>query len=667
VRLKPVASKPRGVEVAKPFTLPAPTKGWWVGGNMSQAPAGTAYVLQNAFPRLDYVRARYGSFNWATGMPASPVTSLWVWTNGALSKMIAACANNIYDVTADGAVGSPLLSGLGAANIEAANFTNFAGNTVLSIVDGVDLPMTYDGTQFTKTYSTTGTLGVFTVTGTPSSGSPTITAIVCSDWTQLAANCPISGSGIPIGATILSWDSVGLTITISLPATGGSTAETITINGFRVSAVASFANLAVGQAITTGNPTTSGIPDGTFIASLVPGSGYLTLTQPVTATGVGVAITAYSTPPVWGLAGAGMSQVWTFKDRLYFCQADSLNAYYLPVASIGGVATLLPLAGIFHKGGNLVAGGAWSVTAVSGPYDACCFVTSEGEVAIYSGLWPGDTAWALQGVFQISKPLGIRCLFKSGGDLIILTEDGIVAMSNVMQLDQLSLQNQALTASIAPAWHDAVVARGGLSGWAVCIWPRESFAIVNLPQATPSDRTQFVTNTRSGAWASYVGWDSQSYAVLENQLYFGTSAGVVMAGESGGSDNGAAYSVVIFPSFSTLGADDAHGKIVRMVRPNLLANFSAPLQVNVNVNFDITMPLPAGVLGGPLAGATWDVSLWDVATWGATLKTFSQWSPCYGLGFAVAPILSGSINSAVQPDIRLLSTTVLYEDGSLMA
>jgi len=666
LRLKPVASKPRGVEVARPFTLPAPTKGWWVGGNMSQAPAGTAFVLQNAFPRLDYVRARYGSFNYATGMPAAPVTSLWVWTNGVLSKMLAACSSNIYDVSAPGAVGAPLLSGLGAENIEAANFTNFAGNTVLSIVDGVDLPMTYDGTQFTQTFASTGTAGVYTVTGTPASGSPTITAVTASDWTLLAANSPISGVGIPAGAVILSWDSVALTITMSLPATGGTAAETITINGFRITGVASFAGLLVGQAITTGNPTSGAIPDGTFIASLVPGSNYLTLTQPVKSAGA-VAFTAYSTPPVWGLAGVGMSQVWTFKDRLYFIQANSLNAFYLPVGAIGGVATVVPLAGIFHKGGQLIAGGSWSVTAVSGPYEACCFITSEGEVAIYSGSWPGDTAWSLQGTFQISKPLGIRCLFKSGGDLLVMTEDGIVALSKVMQLDQLSLQNEALTAPIAPAWHDAVVAREGQSGWQVCTWPRESFAIINLPQATPSDRTQFVSNTRSGAWASYVGWDSQCYGLLENQLYFGTSAGVVMAGESGGSDNGAAYSVVIFPSFSTLGADDAHGKIVRMVRPNILANFNAPLQVNVNVNYDITMPPPAGVLGGASLGAAWDVAQWDVATWGAVLATFSAWLPCYGLGFTAAPILSGSISSSVQPDIRLLSTTVLFETGDLFA
>jgi hypothetical protein len=633
---------------------------------MSQAPAGTAYVLQNAFPRLDYARARYGSFNYATGMPASPVTSLWVWTNGVLSKMISACSNNVYDVSASGAVGAPLLSGLGAPNIEAANFTNFAGNTVLSIVDGVDLPMTYNGTAFTQTWSSTGMAGVFTVTGTPASASPTITAVTCSDWTQLAANCPIAGVGIPAAATILSWDQAAQTITMSLPATGGTTGETITINGIRITGVVSFTGLAVGQAITTGNPTSGAIADGSYIASLVPGSNYLTLTQPVVSS-MAVAFTAYSTPPVWGLGGVGMSNVWTFKDRLYFIQANSLNAFYLPVGAIGGVATIVPLAGIFHKGGQLVAGGSWSVTAVSGPYEACCFMTSEGEVAIYSGAWPGDTAWSLQGTFQISRPLGIRCLFKSGGDLLCMTEDGIVAMSKVMQLDQLSLQNQALTAAIAPAWHDAVLARVGQSGWQVCTWPRESFAIVNLPQATPSDRTQFVTNTRSGAWASYVGWDSQCYALLANQLYFGTSAGVVMAGESGGSDNGNAYSVVIFPSFTTLGADDAHGKIIRMVRPNILSNFNAELQINVNVNYDITMPPQAGVVGSGLPGALWDVAQWDVGTWPVTLATFSLWFPCYGLGFTVAPILSGSIASAVQPDIRLLSTTILFEPGSLMA
>jgi hypothetical protein len=36
-------------------------------------PKGTAYILDNAFPQLDYVRMRGGSAAYATGMPSAAV------------------------------------------------------------------------------------------------------------------------------------------------------------------------------------------------------------------------------------------------------------------------------------------------------------------------------------------------------------------------------------------------------------------------------------------------------------------------------------------------------------------------------------------------------------------------------------------------------------------
>jgi hypothetical protein len=82
---------------------------------------------------------------------------------------------------------------------------------------------------------------------------------------------------------------------------------------------------------------------------------------------------------------------------------------------------------------------------------------------MYTGEYPGDTAtpWKLSGLYKISKPLGKRCLMKAGGDLAIMTEDGIVPMSKVTSLDQVALQNAAVTAPIAPAWRDAVLGPSG--------------------------------------------------------------------------------------------------------------------------------------------------------------------------------------------------------------
>ena len=101
--------------VSKAGFLPSPTAGWFVGANLSEAPKGTAYILDNAFPQLDYVRMRGGSVPYATGMPNAAVNSLIPYINGATSKFFAGCNGNIYDVTGSGGVGAAAVSGLNSS------------------------------------------------------------------------------------------------------------------------------------------------------------------------------------------------------------------------------------------------------------------------------------------------------------------------------------------------------------------------------------------------------------------------------------------------------------------------------------------------------------------------------------------------------------------------
>src|SRR6266550_1750634 len=99
--------RPQGAGIAGSGTLAAPTKGWYTGANLADAPPQTAFLLENAFPELDIIRSRLGAIPWATGMTGS-VTSLMNWTNGIVSKIFAATSDGkIYDVSNSGAVGAP--------------------------------------------------------------------------------------------------------------------------------------------------------------------------------------------------------------------------------------------------------------------------------------------------------------------------------------------------------------------------------------------------------------------------------------------------------------------------------------------------------------------------------------------------------------------------------
>ena len=524
MRLEPLRDKTQGSKgrQSNAVQLPAPTKGWYIGENMAEAPPGTAYLLQNVFPRSDYVRVRRGSQSYATGMPSSQrVTTLMPWNNGTTSKMFAVCNGSIYDVSNSGAVPTASLTGLSSSYLQYTQFQG-VGNSYLFAVNGVDTVKSYNGT---------------------------------------------------------TWGTAGIT------ATGAN----------------AFSNVSI------------------------------------------------------------------FKGRLYFVESNSLNIWYLPVTSITGSATVFPMQGIFKYGGYIVASSTWAIDSTSGIYEAFVVISSEGEVVMYDGNDP--STWTLKGSYKIAKPLGSNCFSKAGGDLLVITQDGIVPMSQVQTVDQVSLQNVALTQPIQPAWRDAVAARSSLLGWSITMWPTEGMAVVNLPKATSTDKTQYVVNARSGAWSSYVGWDANCFAVYNNNLYYGSSDGRVMQGEIGSADDGANYTAIIFYSFSSLTGDVSH-KQMKMIHPYQMSNILSQFDVTIKTDFDTNLPnAPTAV--NPNTGSTkWDSSNWDgVSTiWYGALVVQTNWQTANGFGTVFAPVLQITLSSAASfSDIRLYRTDVLFEYGEIIA
>lgn len=519
--VSPLRSKGNHSQVSKETSLPAPVKGWFVGTGLSESPPGTAYALDNAFPQLDYVRARKGCLAFATGLAGSTtVHSLMTWTNGLVSKMFAASNGNIYDTSLGGAVGAAAVAGLNtSALVESIQFTG-SGGTFLICVNGQDPVQIYTGA---------------------------------------------------------AWQT---------------------------------------------------------------------------------------TPAITGLTGNPLAQIWAYKSRIYGIERDTLNAWYLPIDSIGGAATKFPLTSIFKLGGSLLCGATWAIDSTSGIYETCVFITTEGEVAVYNGPYPGDPAWTLIGTYKISRPLGRRCLMRAGGDLGIMTEDGIVPMSKVETLDQVALQNAAVTAPIAPAWRSAVIDRAGIGGWQIVIWPLESMGIINLPKQNAGDYTQFVANVRTGAWARYIGWDANCFCVFNNQLYFGSSDGRVMQGEIGGQDDGRNYTTTIFPSFNDGGVGPSR-KQIRFVRPMYQTNLSLNMKVTINVDYDTTIPSFPAPSSTTIGIAKWGIAIWGVDVWPAAVTAKQDWLGAYGFGSALSPIIQVTFASATAPNFRLVSTTVIYEEGNI--
>jgi hypothetical protein len=373
-------------------------------------------------------------------------------------------------------------------------------------------------------------------------------------------------------------------------------------------------------------------------------------------------------PAITGVSSSSLSFVWVFKNRLFFIQKNTMNAWCLAVDSIGGAATQISLSGVFKKGGSLLFGTTWSVDAGDGMDDVCLFVTTRGEVAAFAGSDPADPSdWGSIGLYDIGEPLGPNAHFRAGGDVIIATLDGLVPMSAAKQKDPAALTLAAVTRAIEDEWRAQAVARQSSRAWTCVKWVARGMAIVGLPTVGAADVYCYAVNLLTGAWAKYTGWDISCAVDAGSLVYFGSPGGGVFIAEAGGTDDGATYLSTFVGRYDHLGAPSS-GKTAKLARTTWL--YRKPVNPRVSCSFDYVPGLPAY----PSAAAhpsldVWDAALWDVALWDAStaVQAVTRWVSVAGTGFAMAPNVQLTNSHVAPPEAELVSVEVLYEPGGLAA
>ncbi len=380
-------------------------------------------------------------------------------------------------------------------------------------------------------------------------------------------------------------------------------------------------------------------------------------------------ITGVSTPAITGVSTDVLSQVWSYRNRLYFVEKDTLSAWYLPVDAVGGGATKLPLNGVFQKGGSLIFGASWSMAdAGDGADDKVIFVSSEGELVAFEGTDPGNVDWNLIGRYDVTKPLGKNATMLAGGDLLIACQEGIVPVSQVLVKDTAALSLAAVTRYIEPDWRNHVSLRDSIP-WQILKWPGYNMGIVTLPVVDGTTPAQcIVVNLETGAWADYTGWDTRSLALFNGQAYFGTSGGKILQCESGGTDNGAPYTSQITPLFDDMGSPGVT-KHMTLGRAVFLASTDFTPQISVSVDYSVSFPAPPSVAVPSDSVAVWDTSNWDGALWSGAgaVEVSTKWQSLQGSGFALAPQVQITTSSSTAPDVTFEAMHVLFERGSVVA
>lgn len=381
------------------------------------------------------------------------------------------------------------------------------------------------------------------------------------------------------------------------------------------------------------------------------------------------AVNSGSSPiSITGGTTADFSHVWAFKSRLFFIEGGTMSAWYLPVDSVGGAATEIPLGGVFNLGGSLLFGGTWSLDSGDGLDDVCLFFTDKGEVAVYTGTDPSSsTTWSLKGVYRIGRPLGKNAHFKAGGDFAVVTDDGIVPISAAIQQDRAALKANAVTYPIESLWRDTVAERSGTTlEFDAALWHSETMLVIAVPTFSALPAYVLVSNARTGAWSRYTGWDARCLAIYQDRLYFGTASDTILRGEVTGADEDVNYTATWVPRFDRL--NDPGEKVAHHARLVARSSLNYSLQLFAQADYETSIPTPLAADGAESAGA-WDTGLWGTMMWGTgagAKVSVSEWQNVSATGHALAPGLQVTSGRTNKPDIEIVALDLHFERGRVM-
>ena len=380
-------------------------------------------------------------------------------------------------------------------------------------------------------------------------------------------------------------------------------------------------------------------------------------------------VTSTSSPlAVTGVSTDRLAHVWSYRNRVFFVEKNTMNAWYLGINAIAGPAIKLPLSGLFKKGGSLLFGATWSSDSGAGMDDRCVFATDQGEFAIYTGGDPGDGAdWALEGVYDFGEPLGKNCSIQVGGDLIVATAGGLVPLSAAMQKDPGQLKLQALSRPIEPDWHWLTVQSGGASGWQLAKWVSRSMALVAPPDAATDQGHCWGVNLETGAWTKFSGWQIGALNVLGAGLYYGDGEGNIFLCDVGGYDGTKPFECRACFGFDALGAPGAF-KSAQLI--SSLWRFGLGINPKLSVASDYLPKFPAAPNAATFEAGSgeWDTATWDVDNWASDNRVAQigrTRSAVSGQGEVLAPQVQLTSAQSAKLDCELISLTLAYSVGEV--
>jgi hypothetical protein len=330
--------------------------------------------------------------------------------------------------------------------------------------------------------------------------------------------------------------------------------------------------------------------------------------------------------------------------RLWAVEKNTSFGWFLPPDAVQGTFKKVDFGPLFSRGGYLQALTTWTIDDGNGAEDHLVAVSSRGEVVVYGGTDPeDDTKWTLVGVYYVGAPVkGTRMYTKIGGDLALLTQQGVVSVASLLLSTKvnrpddpiLSNKIQFLISELTSSYAD-------LDGWELRYFPRINMLLVSVPSVVAGGNIQLAANQLISSWTQFSGMDSACWWSLGNVPYFGDYNGRVLQAWTGNQDDveldgtgGRGIVAQVQQAYSYFG-NLATQKQIGMYRPTFIVN--TPISLSTAIFYDYSTA-QLTVPGDPPKdlNALWNYGIWNEAVWGGGSSVQKEWFQAAGLGVAAS-------------------------------
>lgn len=371
-----------------------------------------------------------------------------------------------------------------------------------------------------------------------------------------------------------------------------------------------------------------------------------------------------------GVDPANFSAVMGWKNRLWFIQKDTQIAWYTAIGALFGTVQPFYFGSKFKYGGDLVGLWNWTIDGGAGVDDMLVAISSSGDLIIYQGTDPSSVnTFALKGVWYLGGvPVGRRIASDVGGDLLILSQLGLLPLSKLVAGQVIRDPNIYATAKITNLFTNLMSVRKNILGWDLKIHPNSNGIVLTLPAIAGTGHTgeQLFMSLTTRGWSYLQDLPMTCAESWAGDLYFGTvdgrvciNTGTVDNTQLTGTTNTVAINWSLITSFQNLGS--ARIKRVNLIRPFFATGGTVPnYRVGARYNFDLTGI--TGVSQSVQAGSLWGTASWGISLWGAGSAVAGRYQGGSGLGSNVAVALAGSsIDKAI-----LIGFDLAYSPGGIL-